>query len=570
MKKYMKKIYLIILIAAGALIIAGSVYSILKPKPLPYEFITTKKQNISQEVSVTGKVKAVQDVDLGFEIAGKISAVNVQVGEAVENGRVLVELESSQAQAQLNQALAALEQYQAAQASQQAKLAELKIGTRPEELQISQTAVINSQKALLASQTNLQNTQNKAATDLANLYDDVKDILSDSYLKADDAVNKQTSELFSGAFSDNPKLNFSVSNSLAQSEAEWQSVLARNSLKTFKTELDSLNSNDQTQLDSELIKTTSYLETVNNYLSKVNEAVNYATGLSQTTQTTYQGYVNTGRANTNTALTNVNNQKQLIAAQKAANQQNIASSQANVTAAQNNLDTSQKELLLKQAGATKEQLDSQEALLRQAQANVASQQAQIQNLEAQLNKTKLKSPINGVVTKMEAKIGEIASPQAVIASVIAQGKFQIEANIPEADIAKVKINDTAKVTLDAYGADTMFGAVVIKIDPAATIIEGVGTYKTTLQFQEESGKIKSGMTANITIATAQKENVLAVPYRAITKKDGAQSVKKIKRINGKETAAEQIVTTGLKGSDGNIEITSGLTEGDKVITFEKK
>jgi RND family efflux transporter MFP subunit len=167
---------------------------------------------------------------------------------------------------------------------------------------------------------------------------------------------------------------------------------------------------------------------------------------------------------------------------------------------------------------------------------------------------------------MEAKLGEVANAQSLVAEVISQAKFQVEANIPEADIAKVKVNDPAKVTLDAYGSDVIFEATVVKIEPSATIVEGVPTYKTTLQFQGDSDKIKSGMTANLDILTAQKENVLAVPYRAVIDQNGEKFVKILKDKNSIE---ERAVSVGLRGSDGNVEILEGLNEGEKVITFER-
>ncbi|PIV47023.1 hypothetical protein COS21_02120 [bacterium (Candidatus Gribaldobacteria) CG02_land_8_20_14_3_00_41_15] len=92
------------------------------------------------------------------------------------------------------------------------------------------------------------------------------------------------------------------------------------------------------------------------------------------------------------------------------------------------------------------------------------------------------------------------------------------------------------------------------------------TYKTTFNFTKNSDKIKSGMTANIDVLTAQKENVLAVPYRAIIAKNN----EKIVRIISGEKIEERKAQLGLRGSDGFVEITSGLNEGEKIITFEKK
>jgi HlyD family secretion protein len=171
------------------------------------------------------------------------------------------------------------------------------------------------------------------------------------------------------------------------------------------------------------------------------------------------------------------------------------------------------------------------------------------------------SPIDGVVTKQEAKVGEIMAANTIVVSLISESQFKIESNVAEADIAKVKIGNLAIVTLDAYSNDVIFEAGVVAIDPAETMIEGVATYKTTLHFTHEDKRIKTGMTADIDIVTDQRENVIVVPIRAIITKNGDTIVQILKEKKPVETK----VKTGLRGSDGNIEIIEGLSEGDKVV-----
>lgn len=547
-----RKIIIILISSAVALIlIATSIIIGQIKKPLPYEFIVVKKQTVTQEVSVTGKVKPAQAVDLAFEKGGKIKKVYVDVGTNVEEGQNLVALDSSELQAQLEQAKANLE-------TQQANLAELQKGTRPEELQVYQTKLSNAQKNFDDGKTELANVKSKADSDLANLYDDVKDTVSDAYTKSDDAVNKQTQELFSNAYSENPQLTFIVFDSQTAIDAQSQRVTARDALAKLKAIIDN-NSSDYAFLDDSLSKAENYLTQIKDFLNKVNSALNSAANLTQSSIYTYKGYVNIGRTNVDTALTGVNTLKQSIASQKITNQKNIDTEQASYNSAKNDLDVAQGELELKIAGSTPEAIQAQEA-------QAAASQANVNNISAQIAKTAIKAPIAGIITKQKAKVGEISQGGVVIVSLISQADFEIEANVPEADIAKVKIGDTAKITLDAYGSDTVFEAKVTKIDPAETIIEGVATYKTTLQFIQNDERIKSGLTANADILTNQKDSVIAVPYRAVISKNGSKIVKV---LIGKKNE-ERKVEIGLRGSDGNIEITNGLNEGEKVVTFEKK
>lgn len=527
----LSSVAVVVLTITAIIIIIGQI-----TKPLPYEFAIAKKQTIIQEVSITGKVKPAQAVDLAFEKSGKIKNVFVNIGDLVQENDNLVAMETLELQAQLAQAKANLE-------SQTAALAELQAGTRIEEIDIAKTAVNNAQKALA-------DAQSKATTDLANLYNSVINTLGDAYIKSDDAVNKQTQELFINANTNSPQLTFYCSNAQLTVDSQSKRALANIALLELKT-ISSNNSFDFNFLDNALIKATNNLNQISSFLNTTDSALNYA-NLTSSQITTYKSYLNIGRANINTALTNVNSLKQSIASQKITNQQNI-------TTAQNALESAQKNLTLKQAGATQEQIQAQLAQVKSAKANV-------DNISAQIAKSIIKAPFSGIITQQEAKIGQIAQAGATIVSLISQTEFEVEANVPEADIAKVAIGNTAKITLDAYGNDIKFQAKVVKVNPSETIIEGIATYKTTLQFLEKNERIKSGFTANIDILTNQKENVLAVPYRAVITKNGDKIIKVLKGKN----IEERKVIVGLKGSDGYVEITQGLREGEKIITFEKK
>ncbi|PIU15894.1 hypothetical protein COT20_01145 [bacterium (Candidatus Gribaldobacteria) CG08_land_8_20_14_0_20_39_15] len=547
-----KNVVILIIFALFVVLGAGGILVKQMRKPLPYEFAVAKIQNIIQEVNVTGKVKAAETVDLSFEKSGKIIQVYVDTGQNIEKDKPLAVLDSSELRAQLAQAKAQLE-------IQQIRLEEIKKGARAEEINVLQTKIDNAQRALVDSQVNLANAQSKAITDLANYYDDVPDILNSAYALSDDAVNKQISDLFSNALTDSPQITFQISDSQVEIAAEQQRVIAGVTLNELKAILKNTSPNDYTSQDKALNDSEQKLIIIRDFLSKVAEALNFSTNLSATTLAAYKGYANTGRTNVITAIAEINTQKQAITSQKSLNQQNISTAQAQLTTAQNSLTAAQKDLDLKKAAATPEQIQTQEAQIKSAQAD-------IENLEIQISKTTLRSPINGIVIKQNAKVGQIATANTNIVSIISEVKFQVEANIAEADIAKVKIGQTAKITLDGYGPETVFEAMVIKIDPAETIIEGVATYKTTFEFNEDSDKIKSGMTANIDILTAQKENVLTIPSRAVITKNND---KLIRVFNG-EKIEERKITLGLKGSDGNVEIIEGLQEGEKVITFEKK
>ncbi len=105
------------------------------------------------------------------------------------------------------------------------------------------------------------------------------------------------------------------------------------------------------------------------------------------------------------------------------------------------------------------------------------------------------------------------------------------------------------------------------IDPAETVLEGVPTYKVTLAFVSPDSRIRPGMTANLEIHTHEADGVIEIPYRALTSTATSTTVRVVS-LDGKTYSVVPVVT-GLKGSDGTIEIVSGLNPGDKVVTYVK-
>ena len=213
-------------------------------------------------------------------------------------------------------------------------------------------------------------------------------------------------------------------------------------------------------------------------------------------------------------------------------------------------------LALAQAGSTPEQVAAQAARWRAAEATV-------QSYAAQLAQTVLRAPFAGVVTRRDARAGELVTAGTPVLALISEAAFEIEAFVPEADIAKLSIGDTASTTLDAYGDAAVFTARLTSIDPAETVVEGVSTYRVVAQFTASDERIKSGMTANLDIETDRRVGVLAIPFRTLTG-NGRQRV----RVQRGGTVETVTVEAGLRGSDGRVEILSGLAEGDVVVVPE--
>lgn len=509
----MKKLFKKKLFITGIIIVFVVIgaYFLFRPKAPTYTFVEAKKETLTQEVSVTGHVKPESDADLAFDVSGKVSWINAEVGSHVAVGQSLVQLSNGDVRARLEEAEAAL-------SNQQIKLTEIQKGTRPEELQVYETKVRNAEAALADAKINL------------------RDKVQDAFTKSDDSVRSKADKFFNNARTSDPQFNLTLGDSQIKTDLNSSRVNLETMLTSWEISL-------MTDKENSVLAKNNTTQ-VGTFLDKLAFAINSVTPSYSLTQTTIDGYkadIYSARTNISSALSG------------------LTSAESSVKTASSNLELAQKELDLQRAGATTEQIASQITLVAQAQANV-------NNYKAQLGKTILYSPIGGVVTKQDAKVGEIIQAGKIIVSVISLNKFKIETDIPEADIAKISLNDNAKITLDAYGDEVIFDAKVIKMDPAETIVEGVSTYKVTLEFNTADERIRSGMTANIDILTEQKNDVIAIPQRAIIE-EGTRKLVKILQDN--KTIKEVTIKTGLKGSNGNIEITEGINAGEKVITSIK-
>ncbi len=386
--------------------------------------------------------------------------------------------------------------------TEEAKLDELKTGARPEDISVEKIKVANAQISLKDAQKNLTDT------------------LNDAFTKSDDAVRNKVDQFMSNPKGSSPQLNFNISNAQLKSNIESGRVAAETILASW----------DNSAAENNLLQIKLFLDKVALAVNSLTTAVN----LTQTAIDSYKSDISAARTNINTAISN------LSAAEK------------KLRDAQSALDLENEELTLLLSGTRPEK--------------IAAQEAAVENYQAQLAKTIIRAPISGVVTRQDAKAGEIAAANSVMVSLISESNFEIEADVPEADIAKVAAGNEASVTLDAYGNGANFKAKISKINPAETIIEGVATYKTTLQFEAKDERIKSGMTANVDVETAKATGVLSAPQRAVISKDGK---KFIKILGGNGLVNEVEVKTGLTGSNGNVEILSGIKEGDKVVTFSE-
>jgi HlyD family secretion protein len=185
-----------------------------------------------------------------------------------------------------------------------------------------------------------------------------------------------------------------------------------------------------------------------------------------------------------------------------------------------------------QRNAARAQLEAAEAKLRSAQAQLRSADAQVDKAKAQvsqavaaleqakvdLDRTIIRSPINGTVISRSVDIGQTvaASLQAPTLFTIAQDltKMQVDTNVSEADIGNVAVGQSATFTVDAF-PNQVFPGTVREIRQAPIVVQNVVNYNTVIAVDNPELKLRPGMTATVSILVARRDQALKIPKAAL-------------------------------------------------------
>lgn len=209
---------------------------------------------------------------------------------------------------------------------------------------------------------------------------------------------------------------------------------------------------------------------------------------------------------------------------------------------------------------SKNDLDSAESSYKSDLAQVSAAQASIMQAEANyatasanMRYTKIKSPVKGIVISKEVEVGQTvaASFQTPTLFTVAEDltKMRIETSVSEADIGKVKEGQDVEYTLDGY-PDEIFTGKVTQVRLSPTTESNVVTYTVVIEVENTDGKLMPGMTANVSIITGKKENILTVPNIAL----------KFTVANNKQKYEKKGIWTDKKGKPVRINIDTGVSD----------
>lgn len=577
-KKAIKWLLLIVVLGVGIYVYTNN------NKQIDFSIVSPEAKTLRQSIVIAGVVKPAEAVDMGFEMSGRVAKISVKIGDQVSQGQELIILDNkdsrariAQASAQVANANALYRQAESQLIVEQLKLDELKRGPRTEAIDLSQSKLSATRESLIDAQKNQQITKDRAVRDMASLIDSAQSRLQEAYVDADAAVNQYSDGVFNNDQTSNPELSFSTSN-------QQDKILAENLRAQMRAELEGLKKlsllnldNNSDKVDGYLSEASTRLLKVISFLDAVKSALSGSFSLSDAQLNSYKTSVNTARSSVLSRSSSISQALNNLKTQRLTNANSLAAAQMAVTTAQNSVSIAEKELSVVMSGASSEEIRGQEAVVKQrkisidgAAASLNSAQANLLEAQANFDKTILKAPFDGKITKIDATVGQLVSgnlntnSSGGLISVISKAGLQVEVNIPEVDIAKIATNNPATITVDAYGETVNFNGLVSTIESAETLVNGVPTYKTIIQFVEQDERLKPGMTANLDITTATSEAKVVLPVKAILYEKGENFVETASGEKNKDINKIK-VDIGLKSSDGFIEILSGISIEDKVI-----
>lgn len=198
----------------------------------------------------------------------------------------------------------------------------------------------------------------------------------------------------------------------------------------------------------------------------------------------------------------------------------------------------------------------------QAKNNYERLEKSLDLLNNQLGKANVYSPISGVVDKEFLQTGEVAAPGAPIVQLFNPSQLKIVADVPESYLGKIRVGETVKVNIPALGEEVMRRVSLVgrTIDPSNR------TFKVELNTGSMGGKLKPNLLAEISFTDFSQDDAIVVDLPLVQEEvSGNKYVYLLTQKDGKTVASKAYVTLGESGV-GEAIITSGISEGDKIIT----
>ncbi|MEK7069158.1 MAG: efflux RND transporter periplasmic adaptor subunit [Patescibacteria group bacterium] len=542
----------VILLVVLALIAGGGYWAYTKYTSTDgetrYVLGVVEKGTIVASISASGQVAASDQVDVKTKSAGEIVSVSVKAGQKVAQGQLLAYIDSVAAERAVVDAGLAVEEAQ--------------INLEHDTLQ-----------APIDYKTLQQNVE-KARRDLNDLYEDIYVSISRAFVDLPDVMTGMDDILYGeniGGTSQNISAyqNLFISTTFGDSgqiiktfttRAEEDYKTARTAYNSATLEFKKLiRASSPADMEAMLSRARSMSvfvaqaatsevnmnDTVVDLLTKHNRTVS---GAIMSAQTSSRSYLTTANSVLSSLTTT---------------QKNLQSAKDIVTDADHALELAS---VGNPSGTNPFDLKLLQNTLKQKQAALA-------DAKLALADHSIRAPFAGILAVVTVKRGDGVSSGATVGTLISDQKIA-QLSLNEVDVAHVEIGDRATFSFDAIEDLTLTGKVV-EIDSVGTVSQNVVSYKMKIGFDTQDTRVKPGMTVNASIQTDTRQDILLVPSSAVKTQNDVSVVQMFEPALANtdssqgalsETAPRQVeVTIGI-ADDTNVEIRSGLEEGQQIVT----
>jgi HlyD family secretion protein len=502
---------------------------------------TVARGNVIAAVAGSGSIAAAQTLDLAFQTSGSITQVLVKEGDSVTAGQPLAQLDTRDLELQIASAQAALD-------SANTKLSQTKDGNlQPADVTAQNASIASAQAQLRSSQAQLAALKNPSADKISSAAATVHQAELDLQAQTNNSSASKTK-----AQQDLQK----ATDALTQAQSQYATAL-KNWQYVQDTGNDPTNPNTTNAAGKKVankLNDTQRQQYADTYI-QAQAALHSAETAVQQAQVSYDNARQAEPNNIQQAETKLADAQAQLTALQNPSKTDIAQAQAGVDQAKASLTQAQANLAKLTAPGTNTDVAIQQDSVMQAEQSL--KQAQLA-----MEQATLKASFAGVITTVNIVPGSSASSNAAAISLLDRSTLHVDLKLSENDVAKVQLGQPVALTIDAL-KDWNAAGTVSYIAPSAETSNGVVTYAVRVSFPDSDTRVKIGMTANLSITTAKQDSVLLVPNSALLPKGAGHSVQGTSAVG--KTTSEVDVQTGL--IDGtNTEITSGLKEGEKVVT----
>ncbi len=523
-------------------------------------------------ISATGQVEPRLQSELAFPAgSGRVKAVLVTEGDVVAAEAPLVELESRQTAAEVAAARAAV-------AVAQADLQALTEGATTEQIAAAQAEVAAAQASLVQIQGSV------TATDLEAAQTAVEEARARlALLEAgpgnEEVTRAQTTLTGARADLERHRANLAAAKEQARRAAKEQANAVRDAQTAYSAaywDLEHVKDNETDPRTGRPLNEIEQQDFANAFDTAARALANAEQALAQAV-TTYEAAQQDERSGLDSAEAQVAAAEADLDAllagsdadELAAARAQLARAQAEVarlTGAQRQgaLDAQQANVAAAQSRLDQLLTDPKASDLARAEARLAQAQAQLEQAEIRLAETILQAPFAGTVAAVNVTPGEAVGQVPPIVLIDTE-RYLVKVTVDEVDVARVAVGQPVDVLIDALGEPLLAGEVQ-NIEPLPQSDQGVTAYRVTIEIMPDERTLKAGMTASATIIAERRDDTLYVPAQAVRVEDGQAFVDVVSAdANGDPVVTPQPVETDLRVGE-QIEIVSGLSEGQEVLT----